>query len=213
MPFAWGLTAASMESGPAAPGRPSVPGRGRSEAARSAPAAPGSRRLASTRDPSGRAPLRGLAPPRAGRVSRLPGRPHPVRERIGTLHSRAGAEANGPSAFGAACPVPEVECVQVHRARSVSVEARNTAWREADVIVTPPSAVDVPRATTPSERPDTTLPGGFRPAGTPLSVPCLGGLWRDAEALHASRAFRNATGCRRRRPLILLRGPTRLPRL
>ena len=62
-----------------------MPGRGRSEAARSAPAAPGSRRLASTRDPSGRAPLRGLAPPRADRVSRLPGRPHPVRERIGTL--------------------------------------------------------------------------------------------------------------------------------
>ena len=113
---------------------------------------------------------------------------------------REQEEGSWPNAFRSARLIPAVEYIQANRARAMLIEALDTAWREVDVIVTPTFADGIVLATNLSGHPAVTLPSGFRPNGTPLSVTFLGALWKDAEALHVARAFQEATGYHRRRP-------------
>ena len=109
-------------------------------------------------------------------------------------------EEDWPNTFRADRLIPAVEYIQANRARAMLIVALDEAWSEVDVVVTPTLADGVVLATNLSGHPVVALPDGFRADGTPSSISVVGGLWKDAEALHVARTFQEATGYHLRRP-------------
>ena len=109
-------------------------------------------------------------------------------------------EEDWPNTFRADRLIPAVEYIQANRARAMLIAALDEAWSEVDVVVTPTLADGVVLATNLSGHPVVALPDGFRADGTPSSISVVGGLWKDAEALHVARTFQEATGYHLRRP-------------
>lgn len=105
-----------------------------------------------------------------------------------------------PNTFRVARLVPAVEYLQANRVRAMLMQALDEAWKEVDVVVTPTFADGIVLATNLTGHPVVVAPSGFLPDRTPSSVSFLGGLWKDAEALHVAKAFQEATGHHLRRP-------------
>jgi Asp-tRNA(Asn)/Glu-tRNA(Gln) amidotransferase A subunit family amidase len=109
-------------------------------------------------------------------------------------------ESGWPNAFRTGRLIPAVEYLQANRARTMLIEALAEAWADIDVLVTPSFAQDVILATNLSGHPTVVVPNGFRRDGTPTSISFVGGVWKDAEALHVARAFQSASDYHLRRP-------------
>ncbi len=109
-------------------------------------------------------------------------------------------EDDWPNTFRAARLIPAVEYIQANRVRAMLIEALDEAWRDVDVVVTPTLAMGIVLATNLCGHPVVALPNGFGMDGTPSSVSFVGGLWKDAEALHVARAFQQVTRHHLRRP-------------
>lgn len=107
---------------------------------------------------------------------------------------------NWPNTFRVARLVPAVEYLRANRVRAMLMQALDEAWKDVDVVVTPTFADGIVLATNLTGHPVVVAPSGFLPDRTPSSVSFLGGLWKDAEALHVAKAFQEATGHHLRRP-------------
>jgi Asp-tRNA(Asn)/Glu-tRNA(Gln) amidotransferase A subunit family amidase len=105
-----------------------------------------------------------------------------------------------PNTFRVARLVPAVEYLQANRVRAMLMQALDEAWRDVDVVVTPTFADGIVLATNLTGHPVVVTPSGFLPDHTPSSISFLGGLWKDAAALHVAKAFQEATGHHLRRP-------------
>ncbi|MEX0746691.1 MAG: amidase, partial [Rhodothermales bacterium] len=111
-----------------------------------------------------------------------------------------------PHVFRTARFVTAVEFLQANRVRTQIMRRASEAFRLIDVLVTPTFGGSVLGITNLTGHPCVCVPNDF---GTtvegserrrPGSISFIGGLYKDAEALHVAHAYQQATDFHRRRP-------------
>jgi Asp-tRNA(Asn)/Glu-tRNA(Gln) amidotransferase A subunit family amidase len=97
-----------------------------------------------------------------------------------------------PNLMRAARFIPAVEYIQANRARAVLMQRMAALMEQVDVFVVP-SFGDVLPMTNYTGHPAVVVPNGFTAKGTPTSVTFIGGLYKEADALAAAKAYQDAT--------------------
>ena len=106
-----------------------------------------------------------------------------------------------PNVFRAARLVPAVEYINANRARTLLMERMERVFDTVDAYVHPTYAGGTLLAANLTGHPSVIVPNGFREDGTPSSITFTGNLFREGELCRVAKAYQDATGFHRRRPL------------
>jgi len=97
--------------------------------------------------------------------------------------------------------VPAVEYINANRARTLLMERMERVFDTVDAYVHPTYAGGTLLAANLTGHPSVIVPNGFREDGTPSSITFTGNLFREGELCRVAKAYQDATGFHRRRPL------------
>ncbi len=97
---------------------------------------------------------------------------------------------------------PGVEYLQMHRRRTLLMQAMEEALGDLHAVVAPHGGAPTTSAANLTGHPGVTIPNGFAPDGTPTGIQFLGRLFGEAELLRVALAVQEATPHHREHPVL-----------
>ena len=105
-----------------------------------------------------------------------------------------------PNSFRSARFIPAVEYIQAQRVRQLLQQDMQRLLADVDVYVSPAGAGGNLLVTNLTGHPCVVVPSGFQENGSPVSITFCGGMYGEAAALQAARAYQEATPWEERHP-------------